>query len=242
MLIRVGTIAYNTFREAVRARILHGLFAASLAATVYALVVGAYALKAELRVVSDLGAAATSVFAIVVAIVIGATSLYRELELKTIFPILARPIRRGEYLVGKLLGTVLTLAVFVAANAGVLLLAVSALGGRSIALVLGILGGAAALLGLGLWRLPSARTWLPIPWALSLFLIGFLLSGGAPDERRVIAASALLVVCEVSVVAAIATLFSSFSSPFLTAVFTLGLFVARRTRSPPCPSASSAPG
>src|SRR6185369_13985382 len=95
------------------------------------LVVGAYALKAQLRVVSDLGAASTSIFAIAVAIVIGATSLYRELELKTIFPILARPIRRGEYLVGKLVGTVLTLAVFVAANSGVLLFALSAMAGRS---------------------------------------------------------------------------------------------------------------
>ncbi len=229
MLVRVGTIAYNTYREAVRARILHGLFAAALGATAYALVVGAYALKAQLRVVSDLGAAATSIFAIVVAIVIGATSLYRELELKTIFPILARPIRRGEYLVGKLLGTVLTLAVFVAANAGVLLLALSALAGHPLGLVLGVLAGALALLALGFWRLPKARTWLPIPWAVALFALGFTLTAGAPDERRVIAASALLVVCEVSVVAAIATLFSSFSSPFLTAVFTLGLFVVGRS-------------
>ncbi len=229
MLIRVGAIAYNTYREAVRARILHGLFAAALGATGYALIVGAYALKAQLRVVSDLGAAATSIFAIVVAIVIGATSLYRELELKTIFPILARPIRRGEYLVGKLLGTVLTLAVFVAANAGVLLLAVAALAGRPLSVVLGIIMSAGVLLGLGLWRAPRARTWLPIPWAIAIFLLGFVLASGAPDERRVIGASALLVVCEVSIVVAIATLFSSFSSPFLTAVFTLGLFVVGRS-------------
>jgi Cu-processing system permease protein len=229
MLIRVGAIAYNTYREAVRARILHGLFAAALGATGYSLIVGAYALKAQLRVVSDLGAAATSIFAIVVAIVIGATSLYRELELKTIFPILARPIRRGEYLVGKLLGTVLTLAVFVAANSGVLLLAMAALAGRPLLFVLGVVATAGVLLGLGLWRLPKARTWLPIPWAIAIFLLGFVLAADAPDERRVIGASALLVVCEVSIVVAIATLFSSFSSPFLTAVFTLGSFVVGRS-------------
>jgi ABC-type transport system involved in multi-copper enzyme maturation permease subunit len=179
--------------------------------------------------VSDLGAAATSIFAIVVAIIIGATSLYRELELKTIFPILARPIRRGEYLVGKLLGTVLTLAVFVAANAGVLLLAVAALSGRPLWLVLGIVASGGLLLVLGLWRLAKARTWLPIPWASVIFLLGFLLAADAPDERRVIGASALLVVCEVSIVVAITTLFSAFSSPFLTAVFTLGLFVVGRS-------------
>ena len=42
-----------------------------------------------------------------------ATSLYRELELKTIFPILSRPIRRWEYLVGKYVGTMVTVVVFV---------------------------------------------------------------------------------------------------------------------------------
>jgi len=118
MLTRVAVIALNAYRESVRARILHGLFALALGTAGYALIVGAYASRRRLRVVSDLGAASTSLYAIVVAVVLGATSLYRELELKTIFPILARPIRRSEYLLGKLLGTVLTLAVFIATNSG----------------------------------------------------------------------------------------------------------------------------
>ena len=96
MLARVLVIALNTYREAVRARILHGLFALALATMGYALVVGAYTSKNQLRVVSDLGAASISLYAIVVAIVLGATSLYRELELKTLFPILARPVSRAE--------------------------------------------------------------------------------------------------------------------------------------------------
>src|SRR3954465_12493485 len=133
MLARVLVIALNTYREAVRARILHGLFGLALATTGYSVIVGAYTSKNQLRVVSDLGAAAISLYAIIVAVVLGATSLYRELELKTLFPILARPIRRSEYLVGKLLGTVLTLAVFVAANCGVLLVALGLLSGAAVA-------------------------------------------------------------------------------------------------------------
>src|SRR5260221_5114409 len=101
MLSRVTIVAFNTYREAVRARILHGLFALALATAGYSLVVGAFALNSNLRVVSDLGAASISIYGIVVAIVLGATSLYRDLQLKTIFPIFARPIRRSEYLVGK---------------------------------------------------------------------------------------------------------------------------------------------
>ena len=92
MFQRVATIAYATYREAVRARILLGLAGVAVAAAFYSLVVGAFALREAPRVVSDFGAMTISVFSIAVAILIGATSLYRELELKTILPILARPI------------------------------------------------------------------------------------------------------------------------------------------------------
>src|SRR6478752_5403492 len=159
MLARIQVIALNTYREAVRARILHGLFALAIATAGYSLVVGAFALNSSLRVVSDLGAASISVYGIVVAVVLGATSLYRELELKTIFPILARPIRRSEYLVGKYLGTVLTLAVFIAANSGVLLLALGVEAGRAASAPLGIVI-LVTLAALALaFRLPRARTY-----------------------------------------------------------------------------------
>ena len=105
MFTRIGVVALNTYREAVRARVLHGLFGLALVTAGYCLVVGQFALHSALRVISDLGAATVSFFGIVVAVVLGATSLYRELELKTVFPILARPIHRAEYLVGKYLGT-----------------------------------------------------------------------------------------------------------------------------------------
>jgi Cu-processing system permease protein len=230
MLTRVAVIALNAYREAVRARILHGLFALALATAGYALVVGAYASRSRLRVVSDLGAASTSLYAIVVAVVLGATSLYRELELKTIFPILARPIRRAEYLVGKLLGIVLTLAVFIAANAGVLLIALGVLSRERSGAVLGAdLPGLCAALGVAAWKLPRSRSYLPMFAALFLVVVGFVLAGGAPDDRRVVVGSAVLTLCEVLVVASIATLFSAFSSPFLTAVFTLALFVIGRS-------------
>jgi len=51
----------------------------------------------------------------------------------------------------------------------------------------------------------------------------------SPDDRRVLLCSALLTVLEVGVVGAIALLFSAFSSPFLTAVFTLGVFIVGRS-------------
>src|SRR3954451_3509144 len=172
MLARISVVALNTYREAVRARVLHGLFGLAIATAGYALVVGAFALNSSLRVVSDLGAASISIYGVVVAVVLGATSLYRELELKTIFPILARPIRRSEYLVGKYLGTVLTLAVFIAANSGLLLLALGVEAGRPLAAPLGTAIGVTVVVGALAFRLARARTYLPIPWALLLLLAG----------------------------------------------------------------------
>src|SRR5688572_16651749 len=104
MLLRVSVVMFNTYREAVRARILLGLFAVAMATAGYTLVVAEYAHKDAGRIISNVGGFSVSLYSVVVAIVLGATSLYREIELKTVFPILARPIRRGEYLIGKFLG------------------------------------------------------------------------------------------------------------------------------------------
>lgn len=229
MLARMSAIALNTYRENVRARLLHGLFGLAVATAGYALIVGAYAFKDTLRVVSDLGGASISIYGILVAVVLGATSLHRELELKTAFPILARPVARAEYLIGKFLGTWLTLFVFVFANCGLLLYAIAALGGASLsplvttALVICLLVGVAAFQG------PRFRTYLPLAVALGLFASGFHFSSCAPDDRRVLVGMALLSLVEIAVVIAIANVFASFSSPFLSAMLSLGVVVVGRS-------------
>jgi ABC-type transport system involved in multi-copper enzyme maturation permease subunit len=229
MFRRVATIAANSYRESVRARILHGLFGLAIATAGYALVVGAYALQDTLRVVSDLGAASVSLYALVVAVVIGATSLYREIELKTVFPILARPIERWEYVVGKFVGTWLTLAVFVLANTGVLQSAVAALAGRNILTILVVWVGSFVVLGTAMLVFPRKRAFLLLPWALCVFVASSWLGRTAPVDNQVLAASAALTLCEVGVVSAIALLLAAFSSPFLTAILTFGLVVVGRS-------------
>lgn len=229
MLARVFVIALNTYREAVRARILHGLFAMALATLAYAVVVGTYTLKNQLRVLSDLGAASISLYAIIVAVVLGATSLYRELELKTLFPILARPLTRTEYLAGKYLGMLLLLLVFVVANTGIVLLVVGILSGASPVKVVGAFFGGTWVLAFIGYRKRRTISYLPIFWAAFLAVCGVLLSSGAPDDRRVLIGLGILTLCEVAIVAGIALVFSSFSSPFLTAVLTIMLFLIGRS-------------
>jgi len=228
MLSRIATIALNTYREASRARILYGLVGLALATTSYSIVVGAYTLKSAPRVVADLGAATVSIYAIAVAIMLAATSLYRELEQKTIFPILARPIRRSEYLVGKFFGNVLTLGVFICIDATVVLSTLAVLGGRPLWLIVSIATAlTAAMIAFGL-KAKRIGVYAPIPWALILLVVMALLATGHPDERRVVLGSCALTFLEVGIVTAIATFFSSFSSPFLTALMTLGVFVVGR--------------
>ncbi len=229
MLHRISTVALNAYREAVRARVLLGLAGVAFAVALYSLVVGAFTLRDAPRVVADLGAAAMSIFSIVVAVLIGATALYRELEMKTILPLLARPVSRGEYLVGKYLGTMLVVVVFVLAEGGLVLMMSATLGGRPPSLVIG--AGAALVMALAVaaWRWPSARTFGPVPWGLGMFIVGYLLCSVAPAERSLVVASAVLTVLEVMIVAAVATLFSSFSTPFLSALLTVGMFIVGRS-------------
>ena len=226
---RILAIALNTYREAVRARVLHALLALALATTVYSLVVAALSLHGETRVVADLGAASISLYSALVAIVMGATSLYREIEHKTIFPILTRPLRRHEYLLGKYLGTIATLAVFVAIDGGVVLALLGLEAGQRPAYAVGSLGVMVAVLAIALVRARYHRVFVVMPWALAFFAVMSWIAAPAGPERQLVIASAVLTVCEVSIVVAVATLFASFSSPALTAVFTLGVFLVGRS-------------
>lgn len=228
-MTKIVAVIWNTYREAARARVLHGLFALAVASAGYAIIVGQYASKHAARVLSDLGVASLSTFAVIVAVVLGATSLYREIELKTIYPILARPIGREQYLMGKFFGTLLTLSVFMASNAGILLLCLAVLhGGKGVetGLALALISVATALVA---WRIPLARTYLPVVVAAYLLGVGYWLSVALVDERRVVVVSLFLSLSEVGILTAVALFFSAFSSPFLTAVCTFGLFIVGRS-------------
>jgi hypothetical protein len=229
MLGRVFAIAMNTYREAVRARVLFGLLAAALAVSAYSLVVASMSIRDEMRIVADLGSAGLSAFSVLVAVILGATSLYRELELKTVFPILTRRLRRHEYVVGKYLGIVAVLLVFNAVDGAAVLTVLAAQSGKHLALTASVAGGLLAVLGIGLWRAKRTRVFFLLPWSVVAFAVMALVADGSGPERQLVIVSAVLTLAEVSIIAAVATLFSSFSSPFLTAIFTFMVFLIGRS-------------
>ena len=229
MFGRVFAIAMNTYREAVRARVLFGLMAAALAASAYSLVIASMSLRQEMRIVADLGSGSMSAFAVLVAIILGATSLYRELELKTVFPILTRRLRRHEYVIGKYLGILAVVFAFVAID-GASVLAIMALqSNEKIGLTLAVIAALFLVLGVGLWRAKLTRVFLVLPWALAAFVAMAVVSSGAGGERQLVIVSAVLTMAEDAIVTAVAMLFSSFSSPFLTAIFTVMVFLIGRS-------------
>jgi Cu-processing system permease protein len=119
---RAGVVALNTFREAVRDRVLYNLVFFALLMMVAAIVVGQISIAIDQTVIVSLGLSAISVIGLLISIFIGVALVSKEMDKRTLYALLAKPVRRWEFLVGKFGGLVLTLAVNTAAMALGLLL------------------------------------------------------------------------------------------------------------------------
>src|ERR1041385_2292336 len=115
----IAAVAINTFREAVRDRVLYGVLGVATFVLVFTLVLAEVSLDQQRRIVLDVGLASISLFSVLVAIFLGSSLLYKEIERKTLYVILPKPIRRHEFLLGKYFGIVLTAFVFVAIQGAV---------------------------------------------------------------------------------------------------------------------------
>src|SRR5438105_3018507 len=108
---RIAHIAFNTYREAVRDRVLYNLIAFALLMTAAAVFVGQISIQIERLVVVNLGLTAISLFGIIIAIFIGIGLVSKEIEKRTLYTVLSRPVRRWEFIAGKFLGLAGTLVV-----------------------------------------------------------------------------------------------------------------------------------
>lgn len=129
-MTRVWAIARNTFREAVRNKILYSLLFFAVMIILSASALGQLSLHEEIRMTRDVGLFGIDLFGVVIAIFVGVNLLYKELDLKTVYTILPKPLRRWEFVLGKWLGMLLTLAVQMAVM-GVVLAATLALQGAA---------------------------------------------------------------------------------------------------------------
>jgi ABC-type transport system involved in multi-copper enzyme maturation permease subunit len=128
----------------------------------------------RVKIIKDVGLAAISLFGMLIAVLIGTGLVYKEIDKKTIYTLLAKPIERWQFLLGKFLGLVLTLFVLTAAMAAV-------------------------------------------------FLAVVLVHTSTIDGRLVLAVAFIFL--ELVLVTAVAMLFSCFSTPILSSVFTLSFYI-----------------
>lgn len=174
---RIAVVAANTFREAVRDRVLYNLIFFALLLVGASLLFGQISIGIQKIVLINLGLTAISIFGVVIAIFIGIGLVSKEIEKKTLYTILSRPVRRWEFIVGKFGGLAWTLVV------------------NTFFMAIGFF---AALLFLA-HRFERTDGWLLV--AIYFIILEFL------------------------VVTALALLFSTFSSPVLSAVMALAFFV-----------------
>jgi ABC-type transport system involved in multi-copper enzyme maturation permease subunit len=225
---RIVAVAVNTFREAVRDRVLYGLVGIATAVLLFTLVLAEVSLDQQQRIVLDVGLASISLFSVVVAIFLGSSLLYKEIERKTLYVILPKPIRRHEFLLGKYFGIALTAFVFVAIQGAVQLCVSSLQAGASVPLVLGAVFGMPALLALMMWKAPD-RTAVVVPWSCIALAAAALVASTTELPLSSILGALTLTLGEVLTLTAVALFFSSFSTPFLTGLFTFGVWLVGRS-------------
>jgi ABC-type transport system involved in multi-copper enzyme maturation permease subunit len=177
MTSRISAITLNTFREAVRDRVLYNLIVFVMLLLASAPLFGAISIDIERLILVNVGLSSISFFGVIIAIFVGIGLVAKEIEKKTLYTILSRPVRRWEFIVGKYFGLLLTLVVN------------------------------ALLMTLGLY--------------LALLLTTRHLT--AQDTGLMVAV--YFIILQFLMVVAITLLFSTFSSPVFSAIFSFAIFV-----------------
>lgn len=184
----VALIAINGFRESVRDKVMYSLaaFAILLMGTSY--ILGQLTAGQDLKIMKDLGLSSIAIFGLFMAVFIGIGLVSKEVERRSVYALLAKPIRRADLVLGKYLGLVLTLTVNVAVMTAALYVVLAYVG----------------------WtENESAR-----------------LAREAPALDPALLKAVALTLVQLMMVTATALLFSTFSSPLLSAAFTSGVYVA----------------
>lgn len=111
---RVATIAGITLTELVRLKVFYFLVIFALLVIGNSAFMARFSFHEEFQVLKDVAFGAMSIFSSLLAIVATAFLLPNDIEDRTLYTILAKPVPRIEYLMGKLLGTLILLAIAIA--------------------------------------------------------------------------------------------------------------------------------
>lgn len=112
---RVASLAYNTFRETIRDRVLGVILVFAFGMIGLTVLLGTLTIGEELKIIKDLGLSAIELFGVAIALFVGTSMLHKEIDKRTIYIVLSKPVPRWQLLVGKFLGLLMTLSVLLLA-------------------------------------------------------------------------------------------------------------------------------
>ena len=113
MIRRTAAIATVTWTELVRLKVFYFLVIFALLVIGNSFFLARFSFEEEFQMLKDIALGAMSIFSSLLAILATATLLPKDREDRTIYTILAKPVSRTEYLLGKLAGVFLLLALAV---------------------------------------------------------------------------------------------------------------------------------
>lgn len=119
---RFLAVAQNTHRESVRQRILYNLVFFAILMTLAGILMGQLSIRQDEKIIKDIGLASMDLFGTLIALIVGVGLVSKEIERRSLYPLLAKPVTRDEFLLGKFVGLGFTLLVNVAAMAAGLFL------------------------------------------------------------------------------------------------------------------------
>lgn len=138
--MKVYAIALNTFREAIRNKVLYSVVLFAIIVVAVSAFFGMVTIGDQAKVIADFGFFALSFFGAIITIVSGISLLHKELKQKTVYNILSKPVSRWQFIVGKYLGLTLTVSLLISLMGIALIAFLSLFGtGISVALFQGVL-------------------------------------------------------------------------------------------------------
>jgi ABC-type transport system involved in multi-copper enzyme maturation permease subunit len=130
-LSRILAVAGNTFRETIRERVLYNLLFFAIVMTVSGLLLGQLSIRQDEKIIKDIALASMDLFGTAIAVFVGVGLVSKEIERRSLYPVIAKPVTRDEFLIGKFAGLSFTLLVNVAVMAAGLYLTLALTGRRA---------------------------------------------------------------------------------------------------------------
>ena len=107
----IAVVAGAVFKESVRDRVPYSMVAFAVLLIGASYLISQLTAGQDLKIIKDLGLAAISWFGLLIAIFIGIGLVSKEVERRSVYALLAKPLTRGQFILGKYAGLIFTLLV-----------------------------------------------------------------------------------------------------------------------------------